>query len=265
MMKKTLIGALIAGFALAILVTAVVISKNVKAPAKPPAARAQGDAALAQGDLVAARALYKQAMELGTDADRMQETKKRIEDINMKILLSPIIDICSVAYAVKPGDNLAKIAKEHNTTIGLIKRANNLTSDVIRPGQALKITTCTFSIVVDKSQNLLFLKVRDEVVKTYVVSTGKNNSSPIGTFTIINKLPNPTWFRAGAVVSADSPENILGSRWMGFNLKGYGIHGTTLPQELGTQVTLGCVRMKNEEVEELYDIVPEGTEVMIVD
>jgi lipoprotein-anchoring transpeptidase ErfK/SrfK len=112
---------------------------------------------------------------------------------------------------------------------------------------------------------MLFLKNGDEILKTYVVSTGKNNSTPAGNFKIVNKQPNPTWFKAGAIVPADSPENILGTRWLGLDIKGYGIHGTTQPQELGKQVTLGCVRLRNEEVEELYDIVPLGTEVTIVD
>jgi len=52
---------------------------------------------------------------------------------------------------------------------------------------------------------------------------------------------------------------------MGFDLAGFGIHGTTEPQTLGRQVTQGCVRMLNAEVEELYAIVPVGTEVTIVD
>jgi lipoprotein-anchoring transpeptidase ErfK/SrfK len=66
-------------------------------------------------------------------------------------------------------------------------------------------------------------------------------------------------------VPADSPKNILGSRWLGLSEKSYGIHGTTEPQSIGRQVTSGCVRMRNSDVEELYQIVPEGTEVVIID
>jgi lipoprotein-anchoring transpeptidase ErfK/SrfK len=76
---------------------------------------------------------------------------------------------------------------------------------------------------------------------------------------------NPTWFKAGAVVPAASPENILGTRWMGLDKPGYGIHGTTDPQSLGKQVTQGCVRLSNRDVEELYTIVPLGTEVTIIE
>ncbi len=81
----------------------------------------------------------------------------------------------------------------------------------------------------------------------------------------MNKLANPTWFKAGAVVPPESAENVLGTRWMGFNLAGYGIHGTIEPKELGKQVTQGCVRMNNAEVEELYAIIPQGTEVTIIE
>lgn len=225
----------------------------------------EADQAFVSGDYLKARALYKQIEEAVTDTEQLKEIQKKIEDINIKIIFSPIRDKGTILYTVKPGDSLEKIAKEHKTTIGLIKRANNVVSDIIRPGQELKLETCQFSVVVDKSQNLLFLKTGDEIIKTYVVSTGKNNSTPVGVFKIINKEINPTWFKTGAVIPSGSPENILGTRWMGIEKKGYGIHGTTEPEQLGKQVTLGCVRMKNEEVEELYDIIPVGTEITIVD
>ncbi|MBU2222104.1 MAG: L,D-transpeptidase, partial [Candidatus Omnitrophica bacterium] len=133
------------------------------------------------------------------------------------------------------------------------------------PGRKIKVWTAPFSIVVDKSQNTLLLKTGEEVFKTYMASTGANNSTPVGIFKIVNKLPNPTWYKAGAVVPPGSPENVLGSRWLGFDLAGYGIHGTVEPESLGKQVTQGCVRLANPEVEELYTIVPVGAEVTIVD
>ena len=147
----------------------------------------------------------------------------------------------------------------------MIARANGLNNDVVRLGKKLKISKIKFSIVVDKSQNILTLKSGGEIFKTYHVSTGKNSCTPVGNFKITNKLMNPVWYTAGAVVPPDSPKNILGSRWMGISQPGYGIHGTTQPQSIGKSVTAGCVRVRNAEVEELYSIVPEGTEVVIVD
>ena len=56
------------------------------------------------------------------------------------------------------------------------------------PAQKLKVQKVPFSIVVDKSQSILTLILQDEVVKTYTVSTGKNNSTPVGSFKIKDKL-----------------------------------------------------------------------------
>jgi lipoprotein-anchoring transpeptidase ErfK/SrfK len=97
------------------------------------------------------------------------------------------------------------------------------------------------------------------------VATGINGSTPIGAFKIINKLKNPVWYKAGAVVPSGSPENILGSRWMGISLPGYGIHGTTEPETIGKHITAGCIRMEEPHIRELYAVLPIGTEVTIID
>ncbi|MDD3297160.1 MAG: L,D-transpeptidase family protein [Candidatus Omnitrophica bacterium] len=221
--------------------------------------------AIEDKNIPAASQLYKQALENLSDSNVLEKARAKIEEASIKSIFSSSLNECSVIYVVQPKDVLSKIAKKFKTTVALIKRANNLKTDVIRPKQKLKVNICAFSIVVDKSQNLLFLKQKQEVIKTYIVSTGKANSTPTGNFRIINKLANPTWYKTGAVIAPNSPENILGTRWLGFDSKGYGIHGTTEPEMLGRQITLGCVRMKNEDVEELFDIVPVGTEVIIVD
>ncbi|MFA5059486.1 MAG: L,D-transpeptidase family protein [Candidatus Omnitrophota bacterium] len=190
--------------------------------------------------------------------------QKKLEDLNLRLILSATETPKTASYEVKPGDSLAKISKEFNVTVDLIKKSNNLTSDTIRIGQKLRIWKGVFSVFVDKSQNILMLKSDDDVVKVYTVSTGKNNNTPVGTFTIVSKLVNPVWYKSGAVIPPQSPENALGSRWMGFDIAGYGIHGTIEPQTLG-QITAGCVRMLNAEVEELYSLLPNGTKVTVVD
>ncbi|MBI3321107.1 MAG: L,D-transpeptidase [Candidatus Omnitrophica bacterium] len=135
----------------------------------------------------------------------------------------------------------------------------------MRPQQKLKVPKGHFSIVVDKSQNQLLLTEDNQFVKNYSVATGKENSTPAGTFKIVTKIPNPVWYKQGAVVPPESPENILGTRWLGIDKPGYGIHGSIDPEAIGKQVTAGCVRMRNHDVEELFDIVPVGTDVTVVD
>jgi lipoprotein-anchoring transpeptidase ErfK/SrfK len=220
----------------------------------------------AKGDQLSARKAYEDLISSFPNSPEVINWQKRAEEINMKLLFSPVITPKSILYEIKPGDTLAKIAREFKTTTELIKRSNNLSSDIIVPGRKIKVWNAPFSILVDKSQNILILKSEEEVLKTYIVSTGKNNSTPVGAFKITSKLVNPTWFnKAGAAVPAGSPQNILGTRWMGIDKPTYGLHGTTEPQNLGQQVTQGCVRLSNPDVEELYSIVPLGTEVIITD
>jgi lipoprotein-anchoring transpeptidase ErfK/SrfK len=218
------------------------------------------------GDLVSSRAAYQKLINDYPNSREVMDWQKRFEDLNIRLLFSPVITSKSIEYEIKPGDSLDKIAREYKTTVELIMKSNNLSSENIFPGKKIKVWTEPFSIVVDKSQNTLILKSNEEVIKTYIVATGLNNSSPVGTFKIIEKIVNPPWYKpGGGMIPSGSPQNILGTRWLGLDKEGYGIHGTTEPQSLGKQATAGCVRMLNAEVEQLYSIVPKGTEVTIVD
>ena len=268
-MKKSIIGIIVVVAAIAAIVVLILVApkneETIADVAVTNVSLSSAKAAYERGDLLEAKKLFQEKLNEIERVNDIDQVKELISKINIEVIFSPIIDECSQIYIVKPKDALSKIAKKYNTTVNLIKRSNNLSTDIIMPGQELKVNTCKFSLVVDKSLNLLFLKRNDEVIKTYIVSTGENSSTPVGSFKIVNKLVDPVWYKTGAVIMPDSPENILGARWLGINQEGYGIHGTTLPQELGMQVTLGCVRMRNDQVEELYDLISIGTEVIIVD
>jgi len=108
-----------------------------------------------------------------------------------------------------------------------------------------------YKILVDIEYNKLYLLKGNICLKTYDVSSGKYSTpSPLGTFKIISK---DTW--------GDG----FGGHWMGFNVPWgkYGIHGTNEPYSIGHPASHGCIRMKNNEVRELYNIVPHGTKVVI--
>ncbi len=218
------------------------------------------------GDLLSLRDTYRKIMEKFPGSVNTEKAQDALENTNIQIMTSSILTPDSISYEVQKGDTLAKIAKKFSTTQDLIMRSNNLNNAKVVPlGRKLKVHNEKMSIVVDKSMNILTLKSAERIVKTYRVATGINNCTPVGSFKIINKIVNPPWYTAGGVIPPDSPKNILGSRWLGLSAQGYGIHGTTNPQSIGNQVTSGCVRMKNAEVEELYALVPQGSEVVIVD
>ena len=216
-------------------------------------------------EILKAKELYQELLSNFPDYPRIEEVQQKLEQLNLETITSNSQSPRTVLCEVQVGDTLGKLAKKYGTTVELIKKKNNLSSDVIRVGQKLYVWTGFFNIFVDKSQNTLILKDGDQLIKVYTVSTGANNVTPVGAFKITSKLVDPVWFKAGAVIPPESPQNVLGSRWLGFDLAGYGIHGTIDPEKMGQQITAGCVRMRNQDVEQLFDLVPVGTVVTIID
>ncbi|MBN6189312.1 L,D-transpeptidase [Aneurinibacillus sp. BA2021] len=97
---------------------------------------------------------------------------------------------------------------------------------------------------------MLTVKQDGHTIRVYPVAVGKMlTQTPLGTFYIINRAPNP-----------GGP---YGSMWLGLSKPGYGIHGTNNPASIGKDVSKGCIRMYNEDVNELAGIVPIGTPVHI--
>jgi lipoprotein-anchoring transpeptidase ErfK/SrfK len=116
-------------------------------------------------------------------------------------------------------------------------------------------------IVVSIPDRKLALIENEQVVKVYSVAVGARRSpSPTGTFKITTRIPEPTWYTPGKVVGPGS-DNPLGTRWLGLSLKGFGIHGTNRPRSVGRAASHGCIRLRNSDIEELFEMVDSGTVV----
>ena len=119
-------------------------------------------------------------------------------------------------------------------------------------------------IVVSLEDRRLALLENGDVKKTYPVAVGKPSTpSPVGTFSIERRVANPTYSHNGQLVEP-GPRNPVGTRWMGLNVRGYGIHGTNAPKSIGKAASHGCIRMGKADLEELFDLVRAGDEVEIV-
>jgi lipoprotein-anchoring transpeptidase ErfK/SrfK len=169
----------------------------------------------------------------------------------------------SLAYAVKSGDSLARIGGRLKITPQFIKRANYLTSDRINVGDTLKVFQGPFDVVVEKARFRLTVYLNGVFVKEYRIGIGKNGSTPEGEFYVKNKLIDPVWDPPGPEYAASkAPDNPLGTRWIGFDGE-YGIHGTIAPDSIGKSESRGCIRLLNQEVEEVYDLVVIGSKVTV--
>lgn len=122
-------------------------------------------------------------------------------------------------------------------------------TESIAPHSAQKVR---YEIRIDTKRPILNLYRNSSLYKTYPVALGKPATpTPIGNWKIVDKQRG--W--GGG----------FGTRWLGLNVPWgtYGIHGTNRPQLIGQYVSNGCIRMRNADVEQLYDTVPVGTPVII--
>jgi hypothetical protein len=102
------------------------------------------------------------------------------------------------------------------------------------------------------------------VKKVYRVAVGKETTpSPTGTFTIMDRVENPTYYHEGQVIPP-GPGNPVGTRWIGLARKGYGIHGTNVPRSIGKAASHGCIRMRRRDLEELFAELRSGDQVQII-
>jgi L,D-transpeptidase ErfK/SrfK len=118
-------------------------------------------------------------------------------------------------------------------------------------------------VVVSIPERKLAVLENDEVIARFAVSVGAEVSpSPQGEFEIVNLVANPTYYHDG-VVLPPGKGNPVGTRWIGLNEKGYGIHGTNAPFSIGHAASHGCIRLRNRDMEKLFTMLRVGDAVEI--
>lgn len=116
-------------------------------------------------------------------------------------------------------------------------------------------------IIVSLPDRKLAVMEAGHAVKIFSTAVGAPSSpSPTGSYEIINRLSEPTWYGHGKVVPPGK-SNPIGTRWMGLSVKGYGIHGTNEPGSIGRNASHGCIRLRNSDMEELFEMVAVGDAV----
>jgi lipoprotein-anchoring transpeptidase ErfK/SrfK len=116
----------------------------------------------------------------------------------------------------------------------------------------------TRRVVVSIPDRKLALIENDQLVSIYPIAVGAPVSpSPVGTFSIVNRVSNPTYYKTGKVVGPGRA-NPVGTRWIGLSAKGYGIHGTDAPTSIGFAKSHGCIRLRNRDIEQLFERVRAG-------
>jgi lipoprotein-anchoring transpeptidase ErfK/SrfK len=257
------------------------------APATAPTVDLPTALGMVGTDPIAARLQLTRLVDSGTlSPEAKRQAIDAITTVNATLFFSSTVnpaDALMTTYTIKSGDALSKIARKAGMAADwrMIMRLNGIKDpNRIRAGQVLKIPTCTFHAVVNKSEYRLYLYAGEGadrvLVATYPVGLGEHNSTPTGAFMLKpgSKLVNPEWRnpRTGEFFKADDPKNPIGERWIGLqgvdagNSKAmsYGIHGTTDPASIGKQASMGCVRLKDADVEVIYEALTEPNSTIVI-
>lgn len=118
-------------------------------------------------------------------------------------------------------------------------------------------------VVVSLADRKLAVTERGNVLAQFQVAVGARVSpSPLGEFTIVTRVANPTYYHHGSVIPTGK-DNPVGTRWIGLSKKGYGIHGTNAPRSIGHAASHGCIRLRNRDMEQLFTMVQVGDLVEI--
>ena len=179
----------------------------------------------------------------------------------------------TIIHKVAAGDSLSRISKKYGVPITQITHMNKLDPKAsLHVGKALKIIPGDAILKVDRWRLTATLLIGGTFIHQYPVGIGGGENTPAGTFTVRTKVTNPDWWYGGKKVPFGSPENILGTRWIGFDRDEHGgkaasigVHGTSIPESVPGRESKGCVRLKNADVEELFDFIPQGATVEIND
>ena len=242
------------------------------APAGPGEAAADDGLALADsGRVFQAQMRLSEALRAGIEGPKGKAVRERLAALADRSQLSgqgAPEDPYSKTYQVAGGDAVARIAQRFLIPAELVVKLNQLASaNVIREGQTLKVIQGPVNIEIYKGRHELQAWLDQVCLRTYPIAIGASNKTPDGTFVVKSKMKNPPYqpqhkppseFKA-----AGAPDNPLGTRWIDIG-NHYGIHGTIDPTSIGREVSEGCIRLNNKDVEELFDmVVAGGTKVTI--
>jgi hypothetical protein len=180
-----------------------------------------------------------------------------------------------VEMVVEPGDNAILIRKRflarnpgHVVCTGQILRSNGVTG-YLQPGQRLRVPTDPVRMLVDLDARWALYLAGDEVGGSWPVGIGREGEeTPPGEYLARNKIIEPSWMRVGQEpIPFGDRRNPLGTRWIGWYVgevkTSYGFHGANEPESVGSASSDGCIRLLNEDVETLFEILPEGATILV--
>jgi len=176
-------------------------------------------------------------------------------------------------YVVESGDVPDSVGRQFGMSyqfLNILRGRQDVEDGDLRLGDRFKVLhlkdSSGFELRVDKSEFLLDVFLADCFVRRYPVGIGATETpTPTGTTFIDARERDPAWFhpKTGERIPHGHPDHVIGDYWIRLNdgelgVSGIGFHGYTGEgQAVEAQVSNGCLRMRNEDVAELFNLLPQ--------
>eukprot|EP00752_Nemacystus_decipiens_P016571 g14811.t1 len=247
---------------------------------------------LESGDVAVGRALLSELLfrEGALPRHEAQAVRDHLQHINDNTVFSRKLNADQIAkdpiislHRVQSGEYLSTIGNTYRIPYQLIERINNVDARRIQADQRIQVINGPVHARVDKSDYRMDLYVEDPngvqvYLKSYTVGLGEFDSTPIGKWIVKpgSKVGpangGPSWVnpRTGERFDRNDPDIPIGEYWMALqgiddntkDKKGYGIHATNDPESIGRQESMGCIRMRDEDVDQVFYTLFEGASVV---
>lgn len=158
----------------------------------------------AEGKLADAQKLLREQLRLYPNALQAQAGRDLLGELNTQMFFSTDNLFGKTEYAVKRGDSLWRIARKFDSTPAIIKRANELESELIHPGEQLLIPDNDFTVTLDLPNQRVVVHHGDGFFKQYPIvdiNLPRSRETQIAT-----KVIGTTFWKNGALISSDAEE-----------------------------------------------------------
>jgi LysM repeat protein len=234
-------------------------------------------------DVIAARNQLNKLLQSPISPEQRQTIKDEMARLSKDWLFGPAAypgDMLCDTYTVRRGDVLDILGRRMKIPHEILMQINNIAKpQALQAGRALKMIHGPFHVKVSRSSFTLDLYLQDMYVRSFKVGVGKPGfETPLGHWHVAQggKLIKPTWTDpdSGRQYKSTDPDYPLGSRWIGLEgvdgaakgRTGFAIHGTKEPDQIGAAGSRGCIRMYNDDVVLLYNLlVPQYSEADTVE
>jgi len=225
--------------------------------------------------IIEARDRLNEALSMPMNNAQRVVIKQKLSALADKWLFSrevlPNDSLCS-RYKVEPKELLSAISTEHRVPWEILMEANRIDRpELLRAGEIIKVIHGPFHAKVCRSTFTMDIYLKDTFVRSFRVGIGRpGRETPTGLWRVKlgGKLISPKWTDPDTykTYKADDPDYPLGSRWIALEgisgeaegRRGFAIHGTKKPEEIGTAGSRGCIRLYNGDAILVYNLLTPG-------